>query len=391
MKDQPASFRASLGLVLSLASIFMINFMARIILGPLMPAVEVDLGLTHGEAGSFFFFITSGYFITVLGSGYFSSRWNHRRTIIASAWSLGITLLAVPLCRNLWILRADLFLLGLCSGLYLASGMVTLTTCTDARHWGKAFAIHDLGPNLAFIGAPLVSEALLGYWPWQSAPVLLGAASLLLGLGFALFRKGGEFPGEALSPGSALALFRNPTFWTLMGLFAIGITATMGVYAMLPLYLVAGIGMERDWANTLTSLSRISGLWMAFVGGWARDRYGAPRTMFSVLLFLGTCTVALGTSSGTWLAVLIFVQGAVAACFFPAGLAALSSLAKPESRNVAISLTIPLAFMFGGGLIPSLIGVLGDAGAFRLSMILVGALTSAGSFLSLTLKSGKGK
>jgi NNP family nitrate/nitrite transporter-like MFS transporter len=54
---------------------------------------------------------------------------------------------------------------------------------------------------------------------------------------------------------------------------------------------------------------------------------------------------------------------------------------------VAISLTIPLAFLFGGGLMPSMMGIMADAGAFSLSMVLVGLLTLAGSFLSLALKS----
>lgn len=375
-----------MGMAVFLASIFLVNFMGRIILSPLMPAIEKDLDLTHGEAGSFFFFITSGYFVSVLGSGYFSSRWNHRRAIVASAVALGLTLLVLPLCRSLWMLRADLFLLGLGSGLYLASGMVTLTTSIDPTHWGKAFAIHDLGPNLGFIMAPLLSEVLLNCCTWQSAPALVGVASILLGVGFHRFGKGGEFLGQSLSPGSLFSLIRNPAFWSIMGLFGVGISATMGVYAMLPLYLVSEIGMERGWANTLVAMSRISGLWMAFVGGWARDRFGARKTLFFALLCMGIATVLLGKTSGSWLMLLVFLQPALTACFFPAGLAALSSLGRPEERNVAISLTIPLSFMFGGGLIPSVMGLMADAGAFRQSIVLVGVLTVIGSFLALTLK-----
>jgi len=48
--------------LLLLTSIFFVNFLARILLAPLMPAVESDLGLSHAEAGSFFLLVSLGYF-----------------------------------------------------------------------------------------------------------------------------------------------------------------------------------------------------------------------------------------------------------------------------------------------------------------------------------------
>jgi predicted MFS family arabinose efflux permease len=45
------------GPVVFLAVIFFINFIARIILAPLLPTIEKELGISHGQAGSFFFLI----------------------------------------------------------------------------------------------------------------------------------------------------------------------------------------------------------------------------------------------------------------------------------------------------------------------------------------------
>ena len=54
------SFSSSLGPLLSLAGIFFLNFFSRIALSPLLPTIEKDLGVGHGEAGSFFLLISLG-------------------------------------------------------------------------------------------------------------------------------------------------------------------------------------------------------------------------------------------------------------------------------------------------------------------------------------------
>jgi len=66
-----------------------------------MPTLEKDLGMSHGEAGSLFLLISLGYFITLLGSGFFSSRLLHRKTIILSATAVGIALLGIAVSNSL--------------------------------------------------------------------------------------------------------------------------------------------------------------------------------------------------------------------------------------------------------------------------------------------------
>jgi len=64
-----------------LTAIFFVNFAARIVYAPLLPVIEDELGLLHAEAGSLFFLISLGYFIALLGSGWFAARLNHRNHI----------------------------------------------------------------------------------------------------------------------------------------------------------------------------------------------------------------------------------------------------------------------------------------------------------------------
>ena len=372
--------------ILLLTATFFLNFIARIIPSPLMPNIETELSLSHGEAGSFFLLISLGYFVALLGSGFISSQLMHRRTIILSSAAVGVTLLGVSLTNDLWGVRLGLFILGMAAGIYLPSGIATLTSLISTKNWGKAIAIHELAPNLGFVAAPIVSEALLLWVSWRAVFALIGLSSLLVGAVFACFIHGGEFPGESPSLTSVWMFITERSFWIMIVLFSLGISGFLGLYTMLPLYLVTEQGIDREWANILLSLSRVSGLIMVFIGGWATDRFGSRRIIQGVFFLSGTMTVLLGLASGSWLIIIVFLQALLAVCFPPAALVALSSIGRQKARNVAISLTIPFAFLIGAGAVPTGIGIMADAGYFALGISLLGALIIMGSILPGYLK-----
>ena len=134
------------------------------------------------------------------------------------------------------------------------------------------------------------------------------------------------------------------------------------------------------------AISRIAGLGIVFFGGWATDRFGPKRILRVVFILSGILTLLLGLTPKNWIAVIIVLQPIVAVCFFPAGLAALSMITSPKERNIAVSLTVPLAFLFGGGAVPAMIGFIGDLGSFSLGIILVGGLILTGVILPGYLK-----
>lgn len=383
--EKPDSILAQSRPLLLLALIFFLNFMARIILAPLLPTVEKDLGIGHGEAGSLFLLISIGFFITLFGSGFFSSRLNHKKTIILSSATLGVALLVVSFSNSLWGIRIALLILGMAAGLYLPSGIATITSLITSRHWGKALAIHDLAPNLSFVAAPLVAEAFLAWFSWRGALAFLGITSLFVSMVFTRFGKGGEFLGEVPSLVSFRTLLSDPAFKIMILLFCLGVSAALGIYTMLPLYLVIERGMDQNWANTLVALSRISGLGMAFVSGWATDRFGPKATLSGVFLCTGLLTVLLGIVPSAWIVVIVFLQPAVAVSFFPAGLAALSFIGPPRVRNLAVSLTVPFGTLIGAGAVPIGIGIMGDTSSFGLGIALAGVIIFTGLIFSLRL------
>lgn len=375
MTNLSLSRKSQLVLLGLLTGIFLLNFLSRVVLAPLLPVIEKELSLGHTAAGAFFMMIALGYSAGLIGSGFLSSRLTHRRTIALASVACGCAFLLIATSQTLWMIRLGLFLVGVSTGIYLPSGITTITSSIGSAHWGRALAVHELAPSLAYIAAPLLVEALLLLFPWQAIIALIGGASILLGLTFLRIGPGGDFTGDAPTIGNIRLLIGRPAFWIMAALFSLAIASSMGIYSMIPLYLVAERGLDRSLANTLLGLSRVPVIVMALFSGWISDRFGPKPTITAVILFNGLAAILLGALPGRWVVLMVFLQPMLTVCFFPAGFTVLSRIAEPRARNLSVSFTIFIGYLIGAGLIPTLLGIFGDAGMFGLSFILVGAVT----------------
>jgi MFS transporter, NNP family, nitrate/nitrite transporter len=381
MTDSFPSRKSRIALIGLLTGIFFVNFLSRIVLAPLMPVIEKDLGLSHAGAGGFFMMIAIGYSAGLFGSGFVSSVLKHRVAIVVATIALGCAFLVVVSSHTLWMIRLALFLLGVSTGIYLPSGLTTITTSISPENWGKAISVHELAPTLAYSAAPLIVEGLLIFCPWRGILLVIGGVSALLGLIFLRFSRGGDFRGEAPTLGNIRLLTGRPTFWIMTALFSLAIGATVGIYSMTPLYLVAEKGMDRSLANTLVGLSRIPVVVMAPLSGWISDRFGPKPTITVVTLVNGVTAILLGALSGWWVILMVFLQPILTVCFFPVGFTILSRIVPAPARSLSVALTIFIASLVGSGFIPTALGIFGDAGRFGLAFILIGVITLLSVFL----------
>ncbi|MBW1990196.1 MAG: MFS transporter [Deltaproteobacteria bacterium] len=364
--------------ILLLTGIFFVNFVARTVPAPLMPTMEAELGLDHMQAGALFLYLSGGYFLALFFSGFLSAVSTHRRVIQVSAAGVGASMILASASRDLWFLRGSFALLGLFAGLYLPSGVSVITGMVEKKRWGLALAVHEAAPNASFVAAPLVVHALLSRVDWPMIFLFVGLFSLFFCLLFSRFTAQGGFPGRAPGMGALKELAKKPGFWVTAGLFSLGITGTLGIFNMLPLYLVADRGVDPAAANLLVSASRVSGLVMALFAGWVVDRVGPGRSMGAVFLLSGGCAFAMGAAKGPLFWAAVFLQPAAAVCFFPAGFVALSGLGGEQERNLAVSAAVPPAFLVGAGLVPVFLGAMAGAGRFSMGMSLVGVFMGLG-------------
>lgn len=379
-------FRHAAFTILLLAMLFFLNFLSRIIFSPLLPFIKEEFHLSHSSSGSLFFYVSTGYFISVMGSGFISSRINHSSVISLSSILAGMVLVILSFCTSFQMFTVSLFFLGLAAGIYLPSAMSTIFTTAPPAFLARGIAIHELAPNLGFVFAPIVWQVLGGYLTWRQCLTLLGLLVSLAGVLYFILNTSPKIKG--IQPDFSLIkeLFGNIRFWLLVLLFSLGICSTLGIYSMLPLFLVSGHAMAADKANYIISISRILSIFTPFLGGFLGDRFGNLRVMALILISGGLATIFVGLSSGALLVLMIVVQAMIAVSFFPSGFALLSSLEVGGKNNVAVPFCIPFAFVVGGGLLPIFIGSIGDVYSIGAGISCTGVIILAAGILTKLLE-----
>jgi NNP family nitrate/nitrite transporter-like MFS transporter len=359
-----------------LVFIFYLNFVSRVIMAPLLPIVESELGLGHGQAGSLFFFVAFGYGVGLLGSGTVSYFLTHRFTITVAGLMGGVSLLFISRSPSIGAIHAGLAFIGFFAGLYLPSGIASLTGLVSKEHWGKTMAIHELAPNMAFITAPLLAEFLLKFFSWRDSLSVLGGWTLLVPFFFLLFGEGSRQRGEPPRIGLFREVLANPSCWIMALFFMIAIGCSMGVYALMPLFLVSEMGMDRPWANTLIGLSRSFGIILLFISGILIDRIGPIRALTTFMIAAGVFTLLIGVIPGPIpVSILVILQAAFVTCLFPTGFTMVSLIFPDRLRGTAVSLVIFVGFLFGGGVLPSAVGYWAETFSFASGFAILGIVT----------------
>ena len=379
--EKVVPFRRRLAPLLFMTAIFLFNFMARFIWGPLLLPIEGDLGISHTGAGSLFFLITIGYMVGLLVSGYISRSFSHPNTIGLACVSCGLVLAVASLSNSLFFLAGCLVLVGVTTGIYLPSAIPTLTYGLAPGDYGKAYSFHEISPSLCFIIGPILAEVMLRRYAWEMVLLPVAGGIFLLGVLYLARPVTGKIYGEAPSLASVRRVLSERRYWFLLLIFMLGAGANVGVYAMLPLYLQAGRGMDQTAANTLLSVSRTAAILSPFLVGWATDRFGPRRLLAVIMVCNGAATAMLGAGSEPLFRSALFVQPMLSTAFFPPIWTILSDIVDPRSRNLGVSLVVPPAFIMGGGVLPTVIGAFGDAGMFPVGFFLWGTMTFLGVVL----------
>ncbi len=370
-----------LGPVILLTFIFFVNFVARQLAGPSLPALEKELGLSHSHSGLFILLTGVGFCLSQLGASLVAARWGYKLCILLSIWGTAAATILISISHSVWLLYPLFLAMGMAGGLYVPSGIALITLLVQPKDWGKAMGIHELAPNFALISVPFVATlaVLMGSWRWGYQ----GCAIVLVLLGTLYLVMGSDTQARPSLP--SLSLIREvtaqPSFWQLSILISLAVGVETGVYSMTPLYLVSERGFSLAEANELLGISRIPAVFLVLLAGWLTDRINPPMAIAFALAATGCAIIALGLGPDSVLVPAIYIQAAASACLFPPILSMASANSSTQSRALTLSLSIAVAPVVGGGILPAAIAVAGDFLSFGAGMTAAGFLTLSGIFL----------
>jgi len=368
------------------------NFSSRTILSPLLPVLESDLGITHTLAGSFFFFLSAGYTLSLLAAGWLTSRIGFKRAIVSANLLFAISLLFLRLGTSYAYIATVSFFMGLGSGLYLPSAVPLLTSIFRRESWGKAIAFHETAPSFSLICIPLLTAFSLEFFSWQHYILVFAGACALFTAVFMV-----SVPAIQGHEGKKIEITRILTrrvFWVLAAVWCTASSSVIVVYNFIPLMLVNERGVSIETANTVLGISRVGGFIATFLVGFLLDRYGVRILLFLSLLLTGLSTMGIALAGPFPVLIIVFIIQAVASLvFFPIGLVGISKITDTQERSAFTGGIMAASVILGGGVAPFVMGVVADIWGFQVGILMLGviAVLSPLALISLRdLKEGGG-
>ena len=363
--------------------VWFMTFTSRAMFSPILPIMEDEFAVNHARAASILTVTGIGYALSVFFSGTFTGLLGHRKSILVALSISGVTLLLIPLVRVFELFYVLGFVLGVSLGVYIPSVIPLITAYYEEGLWGKAIATHGSAPSVSVFLTPFIVLLILSFFPWRAVFVFPGLAFLACALTF-------YFATDEVTLGKEKNYFlgrllKSKAIWIMgiIGMFSAG--ANIGLYFIIPLYLVKELNLSIDYANSIFGISRLGGAIVTIVGGFLVDRFSLKRTSFLLVLTTGILTILLALSEPRWIALFLFLQASVSPAFFPVQYVAVAKLFDQEQRGQATGFVITIG-MIGVGLAPYFLGLSGDLASFRLGIFLLGILTALSSGLLYFLK-----
>lgn len=267
----PVSYRAVWALVVIA---WVANYLVRMALPALLPAIIVELGLSYTRAGllatgAFFY----GYAAAQIPAGLLGDRFGRRLVLVCALVAGAAAAVATGLAAGFAALLAARVATGLAQGGVFSNDRAIIAAVTPREKIALGQAISFSGPGLGLTSGLLLAGVLGSVLPWRHVffVVAVGpvAAALLI---FACVPESRRAAGPAAFGARLRAVARQPSLW-LLGLS--GTSLMWAQYALATwapmLFTEAGIA-RMDRAAFLASMQGVAGVVGLLVGGAISDR-----------------------------------------------------------------------------------------------------------------------
>jgi MFS family permease len=366
-------------------TLWYLNFSTRTLITPLLPLIEDDFAISHSLAGSLFLSFYIGHTIALFSSGFLSLRIGYKRSIFFCSLVVMLNFFALRFAGTYHQFVGVLFFLGIGAGLYLPCAIPLITSIFERDNWGKAISFHETATGLSLLTIPLITVFALRFFHWRSLFVLAGGACFIAIVCFYIFSP--DSPPEKEKRVRLSVILKRKDFWIITILWSICGAATMGVFNIIPLYLVKERGIQMELANSIFGLSRVGSFVSTILIGFVIDRFNLKRILLFLALATGITTVGLSLAHSFWLlVVMLLAQATFSIAFFPAGLVAISKITDLNERSLFTGVLMGIAGLMGPGLAPFILGAVADAWNFQIGIFIMGLLCTLSCLLFKALQ-----
>lgn len=364
--------------------LWFINFGIRIIFSPILPLIEDEFMISHARASSIFLFMSVGYAISMLLSGFYAGRFGYKRSIVLSLCISSFIFFLIPFVKVFSVLYIFSFILGFSTGTYLPSAIPLITEYFAEKDWGKTIAVHDSATSIGIFCTPFIALLILRFVKWRGIFEVFAVVFLISAIAFYLI--GDEVKFRHSQKIVISNLIKKRYLWIMGILWTFSAGATLGIYFVIPLYLTKELSFSIEYANTILGISRVGGIGISILAGFFIDKINLRKGIFIMMLIAGILTVLIGSAPVRFIGILLFLQTICLTGFFPAGTVSIARMFSRETRGMAAGIIFTISVMLGGGLMPYLLGLSGDHLGFRFGFFVLGILLSLSSLLTFSLK-----
>lgn len=361
-------------------SLWYVNFSAKSITSPLMPLIEDEFAMSHAMAGVLFFCFWAGNTISVFYAGFLSLKIGYKRAILISFFGMAVIFIFLRFTSSYIPFAVFSFLLGITSGIYLPCGIPLITAVFETENWGKAISVHETAAGFSMLTVPFFVTFIISIMSWKSVFLLMSGACLIMAV--VLHACSPDPRIEKEERRGMIKIIRRKEFWIMTVLWSSCAVASMGIYNIIPLFLVKERGLQIDAANTIFGISRIGGFLAMISVGFIIDRFNLKKLLLILLLAAGISTMAIAVVNVPWLLIImLFIQATFSVVFFPAGLVAISKLTTLGERSVFTGILMSMSGIIGPGLSPIILGAVADTWSFQAGILGSGLLISSACIL----------
>jgi MFS family permease len=253
-------------------------------LNPLLPMIRDDLSLSYTTAGLLVSIYSVIGGIAQLPAGWLADRIGSRLLILLSTSGVAIGGIMIGLSHSYGVLIVFLALTALLTGGYHPSASKAISLLTPPERRGRALGLHLIGGTSSFWVVLLLVAPMAAAWSWRAPFIILSIPIILLGV--ALFFLLGkrlkpsneeQAPAESGKPSESVG--PSTIRWRVLLPFLILTVGTsmvtMSAAAYYSLYATDHLGVDPAQVVLLMGITPFVGIFVAPLGGYLSDRFGA--------------------------------------------------------------------------------------------------------------------